>query len=119
MAGTKHWLDPDRIASGYPVTASCAYTNTEITKSNDLELHKAPLNSPRNMANLWLDKTPYTGWWNNLGFGSGVRFMGKRWGDTYNPLELGLPTDARKWGKVCPVIVAQGTLPYRTAPKPW
>lgn len=76
------------LPGGLNGTASYTYTSPEITKSNDLDLHKAPLNIPRNMANLWLDKTLHKGVWNNLGFGGGVRFLGKRWGDTYNTLQV-------------------------------
>ncbi len=62
------------LPGGLDGTASYTYTSPEITKSFDIDLHKAPLNTPRNMANLWLDKTLQTGRWKNLGAGGGVRF---------------------------------------------
>ena len=77
------------LPGGIDATASYSYQSPEVTKSNDLDLGKAPINVPRNLANGWLDKTVHGGRWNNVGLGGGVRFTGYRWGDTYNT--LGVP----------------------------
>lgn len=79
------------LPDGIDATASFSYQSPEVTKSNDLDLGKAPTNVPRNLANGWLDKTVHRGRWNNLGLGGGVRFTGYRWGDTYNT--LGVPNN--------------------------
>lgn len=63
------------LPGGLDGTWSYTYTSPEITKSNDLDLHKAPLNTARNMANLWLDKSLHTGPLNNLGFRHGTLFV--------------------------------------------
>lgn len=77
------------LPGGIDGTASYTYTSAEVTQSTDpLQLHQAPLDVPRNMANLWADKTLQEGVFARLGFGGGVRFVGKRWGDQYNTLQV-------------------------------
>jgi iron complex outermembrane recepter protein len=77
------------LPGGIDATISYSYQSPEVTKSNDLDLGKAPINVPRNLANGWFDKTVHGGRWNNVGLGGGIRFTGYRWGDAYNT--LGVP----------------------------
>jgi iron complex outermembrane receptor protein len=77
------------LPGGIDGTASYTYTSAENTQSNDPTiLDKAPLDVPRNMANLWADKTFQQGTLAHFGFGGGVRFVGKRFGDQQNEFQV-------------------------------
>lgn len=65
------------------MTASYTFNDVEVTKSNDGNKGKEPLNTPRHLASLWLDyKLP-------LGFGvsGGARYTGSNFGDAQNTVK--------------------------------
>ena len=70
------------------VVGSYTYIDAEVTKSNDVDLGKAPLGIPRNMASLWGNYIIGDGTLNGLGFGLGVRYIGQSYGDAANTLTV-------------------------------
>ncbi|MCS4282152.1 iron complex outermembrane receptor protein [Pseudomonas sp. BIGb0278] len=62
------------------LTASYSYNDAEVTKSNDGNQGKQPLNVPRHLASMWLDyRLPF-----GLGLGAGARYTGSNFGDAAN-----------------------------------
>lgn len=71
------------------LSAIAAYTlmDAEITKSNDGYTGKVPKDVPRQMASLWLDQK-FSGAWQGIQAGAGVRYVGYRYGDNGNSLRI-------------------------------
>ncbi|CAM3688054.1 Ferrioxamine B receptor [Pseudomonas reidholzensis] len=62
------------------MTASYSYNKAEVTKNNDGNTGKAPMNVPRHLASLWLDyRLPF-----GLGVSGGARYTGSNYGDAQN-----------------------------------
>lgn len=66
--------------------AQYTYNDVEVTRSNDANLHKHPINVPDQMASMWADYS-FTGAVEGLSAGLGVRYVGKRYGDDVNTIE--------------------------------
>lgn len=77
------------LDDGLKLIANYSLNDGEITKDDDDSVRgNRPKDVPRNMANLWLDKTIESGPVEGLGFGAGVRYVGERYGDNDNTLKL-------------------------------
>jgi len=65
------------------MTASYSFNDPEVTKSNDGNEGKVPMNIPRHLASLWLDyRLPF-----GLGLAAGARYTGTNYGDTANTVK--------------------------------
>lgn len=86
------------ILPGWNIIASYAYTDAEVTESNELAGTEGNRlnNVPYNAASLWTTYEIQSGDLEGLGFGFGVFFVGERQGDLENTFELPsyLRTDA-------------------------
>ncbi|MDZ3991233.1 TonB-dependent siderophore receptor [Pseudomonas sp. Teo4] len=65
------------------LTASYTFNDPEVTKSNDGNEGKQPMDTPRHLASLWLDyRLPY-----GLGVSGGARYTGTNYGDAENTVK--------------------------------
>ncbi|WP_277698670.1 TonB-dependent siderophore receptor [Pseudomonas sp. REST10] len=65
------------------LNASYSYNDPEVTRSNDGNEGKAPKDTPRHMAALWLDYNLPSG----LGFGAGARYTSSVYGNDMNTVK--------------------------------
>lgn len=66
------------LAEGLNAVASYTYNPMEVTKSNVAgEVGRQMYDQPIHLASLWLDYSLKSGPWSGLGFGGGLRFVGK------------------------------------------
>lgn len=72
------------LVRGLNVSAQYTWTDTKVTKSGDADSGKQLPNVPRHIASAWMDYKVQGGDWRGLGFGLGVRHVGKRYDDTVN-----------------------------------
>ncbi|MFW6192090.1 MAG: TonB-dependent siderophore receptor [Gemmatimonadota bacterium] len=78
-----------RLENGLGVIASYTHQEVEITESVlPAEVGDRPMHVPEDMASLWLDYRVQAGPLAGLGVGGGVRYLGSRFGDTPNTLEV-------------------------------
>lgn len=73
---------------GWKIIASYAYTDAEISESNDFPEGNKLENVPENSASLWTTYQFQQGTLQGLGFGAGVFFVGERQGDIDNTVTL-------------------------------
>lgn len=65
------------------MTASYSFNDPEVTKSNDDNEGKQPMNVPRHLASLWMDyRLPF-----GLGLSAGARYTGSNYGDDMNTVK--------------------------------
>ena len=76
------------LATGLDLTASYAFVNAEVTKSNQADLGKAPNRVPKHAASLWAQYTPQDGTLEGWTFGLGARYVGATFGDTNNTFKV-------------------------------
>ena len=76
------------ILPGWKIIASYAYTDAEITESNDFPEGNKLENVPENSASLWTTYQFQQGTLQGLGFGAGIFFVGDRQGDLDNTVTL-------------------------------
>ena len=76
------------LASGLDLIAAYAYTDAEITKSNDGVEGNTPYGIPRHRASLWADYTLQSGRLTGVGVGAGLRYVGETFGDDANTFEV-------------------------------
>lgn len=77
------------LDNGLKVIASYSYNDGKITKDESADvLGNRPLDVPRHLASLWVDKTIESGAAEGLGFGAGLRYVGDRYGDNQNTVKL-------------------------------
>jgi iron complex outermembrane receptor protein len=76
------------VLPGWKIIASYAYTDAEITESNDFAEGNKLENVPENSASLWTTYQFQQGTLQGLGFGAGVFFVGERQGDIDNTVTL-------------------------------
>jgi iron complex outermembrane receptor protein len=72
------------LANGLSLVATYTYNDTEVTESNDIDLHKRPTTVPRYMASAWVDYAFRNQGWSGLSAGAGVRYIGDTAGDPAN-----------------------------------
>jgi len=72
------------LAQGLRLNAQYTYTDIEVTKSNDVDLGKRPINAPKQMAAAWVDYTFADSAVQGLGLGAGLRYVGQRYADNIN-----------------------------------
>jgi iron complex outermembrane receptor protein len=72
------------LAPGFNLIGSYGYSNPVVTKANDGSRGKMPVNVPRNIASLWGDYAVQAGPFVGLGFGLGIRHIGRTYGDSAN-----------------------------------
>lgn len=65
------------LAKGLDLKGSYTLADAEVTESNGTDLGQRPAYEPKHMASMWLDYTLQSGAAKGLGFGSGVRYVGK------------------------------------------
>jgi iron complex outermembrane receptor protein len=58
--------------------------DSEVTKSNDVDLGKRPTTVPAHMASFWSDYSVKDGFLSGLSAGAGVRYIGRTPGDFEN-----------------------------------
>ncbi|MDH0864411.1 TonB-dependent siderophore receptor [Mitsuaria sp. GD03876] len=67
------------------LTASFTALDLKVVKTvNPVELDKTPMLVPERTGSLWLDYTVADGALSGLGFGGGLRYVGKRWNNEAN-----------------------------------
>jgi iron complex outermembrane recepter protein len=76
-----------RIRERLSINGSYSFTNSEVVRSNDVDLGKELPIVPRNKASLFSDYTWQTGMLAGFGVGVGVRYLGPSFGDSANTLE--------------------------------
>ncbi|MDM9627703.1 TonB-dependent siderophore receptor [Rhizobium sp. S152] len=77
------------LDDGLKLIGSYSYNDGKITRDENPDtLGNRPLDVPRHMASLWVDKTIQSGAAEGLGFGAGVRYIGDRYGDNENATRL-------------------------------
>ena len=76
------------ILPGWNIIAAYAYTDAEITESNDFPVGNRLENVPENSASLWTTYQIQQGSLQGLGLGAGVFFVGDRQGDLDNTFTL-------------------------------
>ncbi|MCU0534285.1 MAG: TonB-dependent receptor, partial [Hydrococcus sp. Prado102] len=76
------------ILPGWNVIASYAYTDAEITESNDIPVGTKPSLVPEHKASLWTTYEIQQGDLKGLGFGLGFFYFSERPGDLDNSFEL-------------------------------
>ncbi|WP_420991990.1 TonB-dependent siderophore receptor [Cupriavidus sp. 30B13] len=74
---------------GLDVTASYAYTDSKVTKANPNAAGVTTVGNmlafvPEHQASLWVHYTFFGGTFQGLGLGSGVRYIGRSYGDAAN-----------------------------------
>ena len=77
-----------RITQGWNIIASYAYTDAEITESNDFTAGTQLYNVPKHSASLWTTYELTRGSLRGLGLGFGLFFVGDRTGDPSNTFKL-------------------------------
>lgn len=80
------------LARGWDATASATYNQVKVTRSNDVDLGRTPIVTPRRMASLWLNHVVQGGPLAGLGAGLGVRHVGPTYADVRNTLRNGSAT---------------------------
>ncbi|ADU37535.1 TonB-dependent siderophore receptor [Variovorax paradoxus] len=89
------------LARNLNLTASYTVLNMKVLESaNTSEVGKMPIQVPKQSASLWLDYTLGNG----IGFGGGVRYIGRRWNDVTNTSDEG------------GVALLDATVHYKTGP---
>ncbi|RMC37550.1 TonB-dependent siderophore receptor [Paracoccus alkanivorans] len=73
------------IADGWDLRAGYAYNKTEQVAKGEATNGNAMVNAPRHLASIWLDRDFGNGW----RVGGGLRYIGSRFTDTANTVELG------------------------------
>jgi len=76
------------ITNNFSVLASYSHLYQTVFRSNDGDQGKHPTAQPTQMASVWGDYTFDGGAWDKLGFGMGVRYVGKSYGSTDNTLTV-------------------------------
>lgn len=72
------------IASGWDIRAAYAYNETEQVAAGEATDGKAMPNTPEHLASIWLDRDFGNGW----RVGGGIRYLGSRFADRENTLEM-------------------------------
>ena len=79
------------LADGWNLRAAYGYIDAVVTQ-DPVNVGKAPVTVPLNLASLWSDYTLQTGPAAGLQFGGGVRYVGATWGDDANTFKVGSAT---------------------------
>jgi iron complex outermembrane receptor protein len=74
------------MAAGVGVAASYTRLDVEVTRSNDGDQGKTPIQIPDQMANLWVDYSRFSGGLSGLTVSGGLRHVGERFDDSLNTL---------------------------------
>jgi iron complex outermembrane receptor protein len=72
------------LFDGWDMSLSYTYTDSEVTKSNDVDLGKTPVLVPDHTASAWLGYTFDGGILKGLGLGAGARYVGSTFNDRAN-----------------------------------
>ncbi len=75
------------LMAGLDLSASYTYLDAEVTKSNEADLGKRPVNVPEHTAAAWLNYRFQDGALEGLGIGGGLRFVGPTYNDLANDSE--------------------------------
>jgi iron complex outermembrane receptor protein len=76
------------VTRNLEVIAAYTYQDMLVTKSNNIDLGKHPVQVPDQMTAVWGMYTFREGPANGLAFGAGVRYVGRSWGDLLNTIEV-------------------------------
>ncbi|MFQ4141105.1 TonB-dependent siderophore receptor [Chlorogloeopsis sp. ULAP02] len=77
------------ILPGWNIIGGYAYTDARITEDNDLTIEgNQRFSAPEHTFNLWTTYRIQNGDLQGLGFGLGVYYIGERWADNANTVEL-------------------------------
>ena len=89
------------LLPGLNLIAQYTLNDVKVSKSNDSDLGKTPLNTPRLMASAWLDYSVQGGELRGLGGGLGARYRGDSYADSANTVINPAHTlfDAALWYK--------------------
>jgi len=72
-----------QLTDAWHVSAQYTYLDAEVTKSNDIDLGKRPIQIPEHTAALWTDYA-FSGALQGFSLSGGVRFVGERFDDWAN-----------------------------------
>lgn len=72
-----------QLTDAWRLSAAYTYLDAEVTKSNDIDLGKRPIQIPEHTASLWSDYV-FSGALEGLSLSGGVRFVGERFDDWEN-----------------------------------
>ncbi|MBB4003558.1 TonB-dependent siderophore receptor [Aurantimonas endophytica] len=75
------------LGNGLSLIASYAYTDMEIVEGTETTTGRTLSSTPYHTASVWGDYTIEGGVADGLGFGAGVRYVGKSYGDDENSFE--------------------------------
>jgi len=72
------------LARGLDATANYTWNDVKVTRSNDGNQGRMPVNTPKQTASAWLDYKVQGGDLQGVGFGVGVRYVGSTYDDAAN-----------------------------------
>lgn len=102
---------------GWTVMAGFAYTDAEILTQSDAG--NRPRNVAEHTASLWTSYEFHQGKWQGFGAGTGIFYMGNRYGDNANSWELGSHTtvDLSLWYTMVPQQFDDSKIRFQLAAK--
>ena len=102
---------------GWTVMSGFAYTDAEILTQR--EAGNRPRNVAKHTASLWTSYEFHQGKWQGLGAGTGIFYMGNRYGDDANSWELGSHTtvDLSLWYTIAPQQFGDSKIRFQLATK--
>ena len=75
------------LLAGLDMTAAYSVLDAEVTKSNNADLYKTPVQVPKHLASLWLNYRMNDGDLRGLEIGGGFRYVGSQYSDLANTSE--------------------------------
>jgi len=72
------------LFSGLDITAAYSVTDAEVTKSNNADLHKMPVQVPKHLGSLWVNYRVNEGDLRGWEVGGGFRYVGSQYNDLAN-----------------------------------
>jgi len=76
------------LAEGLDLVGAFTLYDLEVTEGTEVELGHTPVSVPETLASLWLDYTFQSGTFEGLGFGGGIRHIGRSFADQANEFEV-------------------------------
>ncbi|MBL8269291.1 TonB-dependent siderophore receptor [Steroidobacter sp.] len=74
------------LGDGWTLSTAYTYLDAEVTRSNDVDLGKRPMQLPKHTVSLWADYV-FSGVLQGFGLSGGARYVGKRFDDRENRFE--------------------------------
>lgn len=74
------------LGESWNISSAYTYLDAEVTRSNDVDLGKRPMQLPKHTVSLWADYS-FSGALQGFGLSGGARYVGKRFDDRANLFE--------------------------------